>query len=129
VASDHTAVVLDETGAELARRRVRPVRASLEALRQAALAGAETGTVVEVVIEPTGPAWLPVAVFFAATGDVVYRVSSQKAADLRRYFRRHHKTNRIDATTWPASPSSKEGRCGRSSWPGGWPPSWTARCG
>jgi transposase len=99
VASDHTAVVLDETGAELARRRVRPVRASLEALRQAALAGAETGTVVEVVIEPTGPAWLPVAVFFAATGDVVYRVSSQKAADLRRYFRRHHKTNRIDATT------------------------------
>jgi hypothetical protein len=99
VASDHTAVVLDEAGAELARRRVRPVRASLEALRQAALAGAETATVVEVVVEPTGPAWLPVAVFFAATGDVVYRVSSQKAADLRRYFRRHHKTNRIDATT------------------------------
>jgi hypothetical protein len=30
---------------------------------------------------------------------VVYRVSSQKAADLRRYVRRHHKTNRIDATT------------------------------
>jgi hypothetical protein len=37
--------------------------------------------------------------FFASTGDVIYRVSSQKAADLRRYFRRHHKTNRIDAIT------------------------------
>jgi len=84
VATDHTAVILDQTGAELGRRRVRPTRASLEALREVALAGAQTETVLEVVIEPTGPAWLPVAVFFAATGDVVYRVSSQKAADLRR---------------------------------------------
>lgn len=99
VATDHTAVILDQTGAELGRRRVRPTRASLEALRALALASAEAGVAVEVVIEPTGPAWLPVAVFFASTGDVVYRVSSQKAADLRRYYRRHHKTNRIDATT------------------------------
>src|SRR6266516_7475476 len=99
VATDHTAVILDETGAQLARRRVRPTRSSLEALREVALAGADQGVAVEVVVEPTGPAWVPVAVFFAATGDVVYRVSSQKAADLRRYYRRHHKTNRIDATT------------------------------
>jgi transposase len=99
VATDHTAVIVDETGSELGRRRVQPTRSSLEALREAALTDVEAGTVVEVVIEPTGPAWLPVAVFFAATGDVVYRVGSQKAADLRRYFRRHHKTNRIDATT------------------------------
>jgi transposase len=99
IATDHTAVVLDETGAELARRRVQPTLASLEALREVALAGAAEGTVVEVVIEPTGPAWLPVTVFFGQRGDPVYRVSSQRAADLRRYFRKHHKTNRIDATT------------------------------
>jgi transposase len=99
IATDHTAVVLDESGTELARRRVAPTRASFEGLRAAALFGAPQGTVVEVVIEPTGPAWLPVAVFFGAAGDRVYRVSSQRAADLRRYFRRHHKTNRIDATT------------------------------
>jgi transposase len=99
VATDHTAVVVDESGRELARRRVQPTRASFEALRTVALAGAEDETVVEVVIEPTGPAWLPVAVYFGAAGDRVYRVSSQRASDLRRYFRRHHKTNRIDATT------------------------------
>lgn len=99
VATDHTAVVLDEAGQELARRRVQPTRASFEALRALALAGAEDRTVLEVVMEPTGPAWLPVAVFFGAAGDRVYRVSSQRASDLRRYFRRHHKTNRIDATT------------------------------
>jgi transposase len=99
VATDHTAVVLDEAGTQLARRRAQPTRASLEGLRAVALAGAPEGTAVEVVIEPTGPAWLPVAVFFSARGGRVYRVSSQRASDLRRYFRRHHKTNRIDATT------------------------------
>lgn len=99
VATDHTAVVLDESGRELARRRVQPTRGSFEALRTVALAGAENQTVLEVVMEPTGPAWLPVAVFFGAAGDRVHRVSSQRASDLRRYFRRHHKTNRIDATT------------------------------
>jgi transposase len=99
VATDHTAVVLDEAGEVLARRRVQPTRPSLEALRAVALFGAAEDAVVEVVIEPTGPAWLPVAVFFGAAGDRVYRVSSQRASDLRRYFRRHHKTNRIDATT------------------------------
>lgn len=99
VATDHTAVVLDESGAELARRRVQPTRACFEALRAVALSGADEATTLEVVMEPTGPAWLPVAVFFGAAGDRVYRVSSQRASDLRRYFRRHHKTNRIDATT------------------------------
>jgi transposase len=51
------------------------------------------------VIEPTGPAWLPIAVFFSARGHTVYRVSSAKAADLRRFLRRHAKSNGIDAET------------------------------
>ena len=99
VATDHTVVVLDETGAQLARRRAQPTRDSLEALEAVALAGADKGVRLEVVMEATGPAWLPVAVFFAERGHRVHRVSTQRAADLRRYFRRHHKTNRIDATT------------------------------
>lgn len=49
--------------------------------------------------EPTGPAWLPVAVFFTARGHRVFRVSSAKAADLRRIFSRHAKSNGIDADT------------------------------
>src|SRR4051794_5334749 len=34
VATDHTAVVLDEAGTQLARRRAQPTRASLEGLRK-----------------------------------------------------------------------------------------------
>ena len=61
--------------------------------------GAPEGTVLEVVLEPTGPAWLPVAVFFGRRGHAVYRVSSQKASDLRKFFSRHAKSNSIDALT------------------------------
>jgi hypothetical protein len=50
-------------------------------------------------MEPTGSAWLPIAVFFNARGHAVYRVSSQKAADLRRFLSRHAKSNGIDADT------------------------------
>ena len=63
------------------------------------MAGCPGGTRLEVMVEPTGPAWLPIAVFFARRGHVVHRVSSAKAADLRRFFSRHAKTNGIDADT------------------------------
>ncbi len=99
IATDHTVVVLDEQGRQLARRRAEPTRTSLEALEVTALSGAAPGLRLEVVMEATGAAWLPVAVFFAERGHRVCRVSSQKASDLRRYFRRHHKSNRIDALT------------------------------
>jgi transposase len=99
IASAHTAVVVDRTGTVVARRKAYPTVGSFETLEAAALAGAEPGTRLEVVIEPTGPAWLPVAVWFTGRGHVVYRVSSQKAADLRRFLNRHAKSNGIDALT------------------------------
>jgi transposase len=68
-------------------------------VEQAALVGAMPGVCLEVVLEPTGPSWLPIAVFFGARGHTVYRVSSAKAHDLRRVLSRHAKSNGIDADT------------------------------
>lgn len=99
IASAHTVRVLAEDGREVCRRRCEPRVASLAAVETAGLAGAPVGTRLEVVIEPTGPVWLPVAVFFAARGHRVFRVSSAKAADLRRFLSRHAKSNGIDADT------------------------------
>ena len=48
-------------------------------------------------MEPTGPAWLPIAVFFISRGHKVFRVPSAKAHDMRRYFSRNAKSNSIDA--------------------------------
>lgn len=99
IATAHTAQVLDEAGTIIAKRRVVPTVESFTDLEQAALVGAPTDITLEVVIEPTGPAWLPVAVWFTARGHTVYRVSTQKAADLRRFLSRHAKSNTIDAHT------------------------------
>lgn len=99
IASAHTVRVLDGGGTTLAKRKAWPTVESLTEVEEAALAGTPEGTVLEVVIEPTGPAWLPIAVFFTARGHLVYRVSSAKAADLRRFLSRHAKSNGIDADT------------------------------
>lgn len=99
IATAHTVRVLDEHGELVCRRRTRPTVAELSRIEDAALAAAEPGTRLEVVLEPTGPAWLPVAVFFIGRGHTVYRVSSAKAADLRRFLSRHAKSNGIDADT------------------------------
>src|SRR5919198_1623419 len=99
ITSSHTVRALREDGSEVCRRRCWPRLDSLEEIERAALAGARPGLRLEVVIEPTGPAWLPIAVFFGRRGHTVYRVSSAKAADLRRFLSRHAKSNGIDADT------------------------------
>lgn len=97
IVSAHHAVVIDETCAVLARARAHPTTESLGALEHRALDGAPERSVLEVVIDPTGPAWLPVAVFFAARGHRVYRPSVEHTAHLRRGLAKRKKTNRIDA--------------------------------
>ncbi len=99
IASAHTVRVLDGEGNVVAKRKAWPTVESLTDVENAALAGCPAGTRLEVVVEPTGPAWLPIAVFFSARGHVVHRVSSAKAHDLRRFLSRHTKTNGIDADT------------------------------
>src|SRR5918911_2173493 len=99
VTSAHSAVVLDARGQAVLRRRVVSTADSLAELEQAALRGASAQTRLTVVIEPTGPMWLPIAVYFGRRGHTVLRVSSAKAADLRRFLSRHAKSNSIDAET------------------------------
>lgn len=99
IASAHTVRVLDGEGNTIAKRKAWPTTESLGEVETPALAGCPDGTRLEVVVEPTGPAWLPIAVFFTARGHVVHRVSSAKANDLRRFLSRHTKTNGIDADT------------------------------
>ena len=130
ITSAHTVRVLDEAGTTIAKRKCWPTTESLSEIEAVALAGCPEGTTLEVVMEPTGPAWLPIAVFFSARGHRVFRVSSQKAADLRRFLSRHTKTNGIDAETLaklpifdPAGSASARAARGATA-----PPS-TAGCG
>jgi transposase len=99
IASAHTVVVLTGEGTEVCRRKCVPTAESLGWIEQQALAGAPEGTQLEIVLEPTGPAWLAPVVFFGRRGHACYRVSSEKASDLRKFLSRHAKSNSIDALT------------------------------
>jgi hypothetical protein len=76
ISSAHTVRVLAGDGSVVCRRKAVPTVASLVEVERAALQGAVPGTRLEVVLEPTGPSWLPIAVFFIRRGHAVYRVSS-----------------------------------------------------
>jgi transposase len=97
VQAAHKAAVLDECGhfcTPLLTVHTRP--RELDDLLARAREGAPSAE-VQVVMEPTGMAWFPVAVYYARQAVPIYLVNSQEVADLRRYYQRHAKSDRIDA--------------------------------
>ena len=80
IASAHAVRILNGEGVTLAKRKAWPTVSSLTELESVALQDTAVGTRLEIVIEPTGPAWLPIAVFFTSRGHRVYRVSSAESA-------------------------------------------------
>jgi len=48
-------------------------------------------------MEPTSNAWVSISAFFISRGCRVFVVKTQKAHDLRKYFKRHAKTDGIDS--------------------------------
>jgi hypothetical protein len=97
VQAAHKAVVLDERGqfcTPILTVHTRP--GDLDQLLTRARVGAPSAE-VQLVMEPTGMAWFPIAVYYARQAVPVYLVNSQEVADLRRYYKRHAKSDRIDA--------------------------------
>jgi transposase len=94
---EHKAVIVDETGRFVsAVLRFRTDLASMTHVLEVAQEGNADGQ-VQAVMEPTGMAWFPVAVFVIRHSVTVYLVNSQQVADLRKYFKKHAKSDRIDA--------------------------------
>jgi transposase len=97
VRAEHRAVVADERGAyvtPVVPFRTEPVE--LDRLLAQARATAP-GCELQAVMEATGMSWFPVAVYLHRQGVRVYVVNCQHVADLRRYYKRHAKSDRIDA--------------------------------
>ena len=94
----HKAVVIDERACSLTPvLQVTTSAQSLDLLFQHAREGAALDEPLVVVMEPTGMAWFPIAVYCQRLGVEVFLVNSQQVADLRRYYRKHAKSDRIDA--------------------------------
>jgi transposase len=97
VRAEHRAVVADAQGeyvTPIVKFHTTP--AALDRLLAQARAGAR-GCELQAVMEATAMSWFPVAVYLHRQGVRVYVVNSQQVADLRRYYKRHAKSDRIDA--------------------------------
>lgn len=55
------------------------------------------GAEVTVVMEPTRNAWVPLAAWLRAKGAAVVLVPPEQSADLRHYYNKHAKTDRLDS--------------------------------
>ncbi len=95
----HKAVVADERGQPLTPVLSVPTTArALQQLLERAREHVAPAEDLVLVMEPTGMAWFPVAAFAGRQPHLtVYLVNSQQVADLRRYYQKHHKSDRIDA--------------------------------
>ncbi len=93
--SAHHAACADETGQLIwSGHRFRSNATDLEALWARLPEGAEE---VMVVVESTRNAWVALAAWFRRKGAGVVMVPSEQSADLRDYFSKHTKTDRLDA--------------------------------
>lgn len=93
--SPHHAACADETGKILwTGHRFRTSVSDLEELWKRLPAEAEE---VMVVMEPTRNAWVPLAAWFRRRGAAVVMVPTEQSSDLRHYFSKHTKTDRLDA--------------------------------
>jgi transposase len=91
----HRAALADETGRLIwSNRRFRTISGQLEALWAAVRAAGDLP--VTVVMEPTRNAWVPLAAWLRARGATVRMVPPEQSADLRKYYNKHAKTDRLD---------------------------------
>ena len=97
VRAPHQASVADERGELLwSGYRFRTSPADLEQL-WSRLPSRVAADEVTVVMEPTRNAWVPLAAWFRRRGAHVVLVPAERSADLRAYYAKHTKSDRLDS--------------------------------
>ena len=72
---------------------------------------------IEVVMEPTRNAWVALAAWLRRHGATVVMVSPEQCADLRDYYNKHTKTDRLDSKCLPGFPfCTPRGCTARTRW-------------
>jgi transposase len=98
IVGDHKAVILDDRSNPIGKVfRLQTDPTSLETLLRCAREGTGEDEPLRAVMEPTGLAWVSVASYLIQRGVTVYLVNTQQVADLRKFYKKHAKSDRIDA--------------------------------
>jgi transposase len=119
VTAAHKAIVLDCASNEF----VSPLftfhtdPAELDRVLAAARAGTTEPLRLQAALEATAMSWYPVGQYLERRGVEVYRVNGQQVADLRRVYKRHAKSDRIDARVLAQLPLVASGSLHRCYFP------------
>jgi len=98
ISAAHKAIILDERGKAITPTlRITAHQDDLARLLDRAQEGSEEGEPLQVVMEPTGLSWLPVASYCIQRGITVYLVNTQLVSALRKLYSKHAKSDRISA--------------------------------
>src|ERR1700685_1113311 len=93
--ADHRASLADERGEFIwSSWKFRTTTVDLERLCAKIV---PDGASVTVILEPTRNAWVPLAAWLQARGATVILVPPEQSADLRDYYNKHTKTDRLDS--------------------------------
>ena len=97
VRAPHQASLADERGVLIwSGHRFRTTAADLEQLWGRLPVGSQPSQIT-IVMEPTRNAWVPLAAWFRRQGASVVLVSAERSADLRAYYAKHTKSDRLDS--------------------------------
>ena len=129
IASADIVQVLDGEGNTMAKRKAWPTVESLSEIETAALVGCSHDARLEVIVEPTGPAWLPIAVFFTAGAMSCIGCPRPRRPICDGSCRGTPRPTASKLTPWPDCRCSTRTVCSRSSCPVPPAPRWTAGCG
>jgi len=79
----------------------------LDYMMEQALKGTSKDILLDLTMEPTNVAWFGAAVYLRRKYPqvAIYRVKSEKAQDLRKFYRKHTKTDALDAQTLAKMPA------------------------
>jgi transposase len=92
--ADHRASLADERGEFIwSSWKFRTTTTDLERL----WAKIPDGASVTVILEPTRNAWVPLSAWLQSRGATVLLVPPEQSADLRDYYNKHTKTDRLDS--------------------------------
>lgn len=99
VSAEHKAVILDPACQKFIGKQVvfRALPEEMERLLKQAREDASEEVTLIAILEATGMAWYPVAVYLTNQGVTVYRVNGQKTKDFRRALWKHTGSDRIDS--------------------------------
>jgi transposase len=98
ITSLHKAVILDNEGRQIGKGL--SFDSSLEGydkLLEASLSGKDSEVKIKFIMEPTYTSWIGLSAYLISERHEVYLIKPQKSADLRKFYNRHSKSDRIDA--------------------------------